>query len=108
MCIRDRPLFVSEQGWRGDIAQWAGDCFAGFRLEGTFRLSYNASVFAREGLGLLLTFDQLVDTSPKSGLAFRPLEPPAEVTLFLAWGRRQVMTPIAERFVEQARSSFEH
>ena len=102
------PLFVSEQGWRGDIAQWAGDCFAGFRLEGTFRLSYNASVFAREGLGLLLTFDQLVDTSPKSGLAFRPLEPPTEVTLFLAWGKRQVMTPIAERFVEQARSSFEH
>ena len=95
------PLFVSEQGWRGD-------CFAGFRLEGTFRLSYNASVFAREGLGLLLTFDQLVDTSPKSGLAFRPLEPPAEVTLYLAWGKRQLMTPIASRFDEQVQSSFEH
>jgi DNA-binding transcriptional LysR family regulator len=102
------PLFVSEQGWRGDIAQWAGDCFAGFRLEGTFRLSYNASVFAREGLGLLLTFDRLVDTSPESGLVFRPLDPPVEVTLYLAWGKRQLMTPIASRFVEQVRSSFEH
>ena len=88
--------------------QWADDCFAGFRLEGSFRLSYNASVFAREGLGLLLTFDRLVDTSPESGLVFRPLDPLVEVTLCLAWGKRQVMTPIAERFVEQARSSFEH
>ena len=105
--LTGEPLFVSEQGWRGDIARWAGDSFAGFRLEGTFRLSYNASMFVREGLGLLLTFDQLVDTSPKSGLAFRPLEPPAEVTLFLAWGKRQVMTPIAERFVEQVRASFD-
>jgi DNA-binding transcriptional LysR family regulator len=100
------PLFVSEQGWRGDIARWAGDCFDELRLEGSFRLSYNASVFAREGLGLLLTFDRLVDTSPTSGLVFRPLEPFVEVMLYLAWGKRQLMTPIAERFVEQVRSSF--
>lgn len=100
------PLFVSEQGWRGDIAQWAGDCFAELHLEGSFRLSYNASVFAREGLGLLLTFDQLVNTSPESGLVFRPLEPSLEVTLYLVWGRRQLMTPIAERFVKQVRRSF--
>jgi len=105
--LEGEPLFVSEQGWRGDIARWAGDSFTGFRLEGSFRLSYNASVFAREGLGLLLTFDRLVDTSPDSGLIFRPLEPPAEVTLYLVWGKRQIMTPIAEKFVEQVRSSFE-
>ena len=101
------PLFASEQGWRGDIAQWAGDRFAELRLEGTFRLAYNASVFAREGLGLLLTFDRLVDTSPESGLVFRPLEPSAEVTLYLVWGKRQLMTPVARRFVEQVRLSFE-
>ena len=104
--LAGEPLFVSEQGWRGDIAQWAGDRFAELRLEGSFRLSYNASVFAREGLGLLLTFDRLVDTSPSSGLVFRPLEPFAEVTLYLVWGKRQLMTPIAERFIEQVRSSF--
>ena len=102
------PLFVSEQGWRCDIARWAGECFDELRLEGFFRLSYNASVFAREGLGLLLTFDRLVDTSSESGLVFRPLEPFVEVTLYLAWGKRQLMTPIAERFVEQVRSSFGH
>lgn len=101
------PLFVSEQGWRGDIAQWAGSCLSELHLEGSFRLSYNASVFAREGLGLLLTFDQLVNTSPESGLVFRPLEPSFQVTLYLVWGRRQLMTPIAERFVEQVQRSFE-
>jgi DNA-binding transcriptional LysR family regulator len=100
------PLFVSEQGWRSDIAQWAGEHFAQLRLEGSFRLSYNASVFAREGLGLLLTFDRLVNTSPENGLVFRPLEPSIEVRLYLAWGKRQLMTPIAERFVEQLRWSW--
>ncbi|MBR3225349.1 MAG: LysR family transcriptional regulator [Atopobiaceae bacterium] len=105
--LMGEPLFASEQGWRGDIAQWAGDRFAELRLEGTFRLAYNASVFAREGLGLLLTFDRLVDTSPESGLVFRPLEPSTEVTLYLVWGKRQLMTPVARRFVEQVRLSFE-
>lgn len=105
--LAGEPLFVSEQGWRGDIAQWAGDRFTDLRLEGFFRLSYNASVFAREGLGLLLTFDRLVDTSPESGLVFLPLEPSVEVMLYLVWGKRQLMTPIAERFVNQVRTSFE-
>ncbi len=105
--LAGEPLFVSEQGWRGDIARWAGDDLAGLRLEGSFRLSYNASVFAREGLGVLLTFDRLVDTSLESGLVFRPLKPPVEVTLYLVWGKRQLMTPIAQRFVDQVRASFE-
>ena len=100
------PLFVSEQGWQGEIAAWAGERFADLRLEGSFRLSYNASLFAREGLGVLLTFDRLVDTSPASGLAFRPLEPRVEVALYLAWGRRQLLSPIARRFIAQARASF--
>lgn len=78
------PLFVSRQGWEGDIAAWAGGLFSELHLEGSFRLSYNASLFAREGLGVLLSFDRLVDTSPESGLAFRPLDPPLEVTLYLA------------------------
>ena len=76
------------------------------RLEGSFRLSYNASLFAREGLGYLLTFDRLVDTSPGSGMVFRPLTPPLETKLYLVWKRYQTFSPIAERFLEQLRYSF--
>lgn len=101
------PLFASEQGWEGDIRRWAGDRFGQLRLEGSFRLSYNASLFVREGLGYQLTFRHLVDTSPESGLVFRPLSPRVEVKLYLIWNKYQSFTPIAERFLRQLRRSFE-
>ena len=72
------PLFTSEQGWEGDIRSWAGERFGELRLEGSFRLAYNASLFVREGLGFQLTFRHLVDVSPESGLVFRPLSPKLE------------------------------
>ena len=100
------PLFCSGQGWEKDIPLWAGEQMARLRLEGSFRLSYNASLFAREGLGYLLTFDRLVNTSPESGLVFRPLTPPLETRLYLVWKRYQPFSPIAERFLEQLRHAF--
>lgn len=66
------PLFCSEQSWENDIRPWAKEQFASLRLEGSFRLAYNGSMFAREGLRILLTLNNLIDTSLGSGLAFRP------------------------------------
>ena len=101
------PLFTSEQGWEGDIRRWAGARFDELRLEGSFRLSYNASLFVREGLGYQLTFRHLVDTSRESGLVFRPLSPQAEVRLYLIWNRYQAFTPITERFLQQLCRNFD-
>ena len=68
-------------------------------LEGSFRLSYNASLFVKEGLGFLLTFDRLIDTGPASGLVFRPLAPKLETKMYLIWRKYQVFNPIAERLL---------
>ena len=57
-----QPLFVSEQSWNNEIKAWAKDRFNELKLEGSFRLSYNGSVFARENLGILLTFKDLINT----------------------------------------------
>ncbi len=100
------PLFCSEQSWENDIRPWAKEAFSGLRLEGSFRLAYNGSLFAREGLGVLLTFQDLIDTSAGSGLVFRPLSPRLEMKLYLIWNRRHTFTPIAERFLKQIRNSF--
>lgn len=100
------PLFCSEQGWDDDIARWCGEGRDRLRLEGSFRLSYNGSLFVREGLGCLLTFDHLVDTSPGSGLVFLPLAPRLETRIQLIWRRYQMFSPIAERFLEAARKAF--
>ena len=100
------PLFCSEQSWTNDIPRWCGDRMQDLRLEGSFRLSYNGSLFAREGLGYLLTFDHLIDTSPSSGLVFRPLEPRLENRLYLIWKKYQMLSPIADRFLEHLQSCF--
>ena len=104
--LKGLPLFCSEQAWNGEIKTWAGSAYPEMKLEGSFRLSYNGSVFAREGLGYLLTFRHLIDTSKESGLVFRPLYPALETTLYIAWNRYQTFTPIAERFLGQLKSSF--
>ena len=100
------PLFCSEQSWENDIPRWAEEKMDSLHLEGSFRLAYNASIFAKEHLGYLLTFDRLVDTSPGSGLVFRPRTPRLETKLYLVWKKYQTFSPIAERFVKQIRSAF--
>ena len=101
-----QPLFCSEQSWEHDIRPWAKERFSQLHLEGSFRLSYNGSMFAKEGLGVLLTLNDLIDTSPGSGLVFRPLSPKLEMKMFLIWNKYQNFTPIAERFLKQIRTSF--
>lgn len=100
------PLFTSEQSWENDIRPWAKEHFSRLNLEGSFRLAYNGSMFAREGLGILLTLNNLIDTSPESGLVFRPLYPHLEMKMYLIWNKYQSFTPIAERFLKQIEKSF--
>ncbi|MBR4636098.1 MAG: LysR family transcriptional regulator [Clostridia bacterium] len=100
------PLFCSGQAWNNEIASWAGDLFSDFKLEGSFKLSYNGSIFAKAGLGYLLTFDKLIDVSPESGLVFRPLLPRLETKLYLVWKKYQTFTPIAEKFLDRIKAGF--
>ncbi len=101
-----QALYCSEQSWNIEIPEWAGECYSELRLEGSFRLSYNASMFAKEGLGILLTFEHLIDCSEESDLVFRPLSPKQETKLYLIWSKYQTFTPIAGKFLEQVRNSF--
>ena len=100
------PLFCSEQGWFRDISRWCGNKIDNLHLEGSFRLSYNGSLFVKEGLGYLLTFEHLIDTSPDSGLIFRPLTPKLETKLHLIWKKYQIFTPIANKMLEELKKRF--
>jgi len=104
--LKGLPLFCSEQAWKKEIREWAGAIYSDLKLEGSFRLAYNASVFVKEGLGYLLTFEHLVNTSEETGLVFLPLTPMLETKLYIAWNRYQTFTPIAERFLRQLQISF--
>ena len=66
----------------------------------TINLTYNGSILVREGLGYILTFDHLVDTSQQSDLCFRPLSPKLETKLYVIWKKYQVFSPAAELLLE--------
>ena len=103
LCVDDLiglPLFCSEQGWQHDIPRWCGSQIDQLLLEGSFRLAYNGSLFVKERLGFLLTFQHLIDTAPGSGLVFRPLTPKLETPMYLIWKKYQVFTPVASLLLE--------
>ncbi len=99
------PLFTSEQSTRVDFPRWYGDNFEKLHIAGTFNLAFNGSIFVKEGLGYLLTFEHLINTSEESGLCFRPITPPLETKMYIIWKKYQVFSPIAELFLKSLKGS---
>lgn len=99
--LQDIPLICSEQSMSVDIPRWCGQKADTFHYSGSVNLFYNGSVFVKQGLGCMLTFDHLADTSTDSELTFRPLSPPLENKMYLIWKKYQVFTPIAELLIKE-------
>lgn len=100
------PLICSNQAMVVDIPRWCGEKLDLLELSGTVNLAYNGAVFVKEGLGCMLTFDQLVDTGSKSELCFRPLSPILETKMYIIWKKYQVFTPIAELLIDELKKKF--
>lgn len=109
VCLSDLyglPLICSEQAVRVDIPRWCGEKADELNFTGTVNLCFNGSVFVREGLGYMLTFDGLIDTSEESGLCFRPLEPLLQTKMYIIWKKYQFFSPIAELFLKKLEEYF--
>ncbi|MBD5152888.1 MAG: LysR family transcriptional regulator [Oscillibacter sp.] len=104
--LLDLPLIASRQGLREDIPKLFAERAGQLNITATLNLAYNGSVLAREGLGYVLTFDKLVDTSEQSELCFRPLTPRLETKLFIIWKKYQVFTPEAELLLDEMKAHY--
>lgn len=100
------PLFCSEQSIRVDFPRWCGENMDKLNFAGTVNLAYNGSVLVKEGLGYLLTFEHLVNTSEESGLCFRPIKPTLETNMYIIWKKYQVFSPIAELFLKKLKQDY--
>ena len=72
-----------------------------------YNLIFNAAVMVEQGMGVALCLDHLADTTEHTGLTFRPLWPPMENRLHLAWKKYGVFPPAAELFLRRMREQFE-
>lgn len=100
-------LICSAQAMQVDIPRWCGEKADLLNLSGTVNLVYNGSVFVREELGYLLSFDKLAGTGGDTGLCFRPMDPPLETKMYVIWKKYQVFTPIAELLLEEMKKAFD-
>lgn len=98
------PLICSLQAMREDIPRWCGEKVDMLNLSGSINLFYNGSVFVKEGLGYMLTFNGLASTGVDSELCFRPLEPVLETKMYVIWKKYQVFTPIAELLIKKLKT----
>lgn len=99
--ISGLPLICSEQAMQEDFPRWCGEKADAFHLAGTLNLFYNGTVFVKEGIGYLLTFDNLANTGADSDLCFRPLEPVLTTKMYIIWKKYQIFTPIAELLLKE-------
>ena len=98
--LRGRELLFSHQAvTQGEFSEWLGYPACELKIAGTHNLAYNASVMVREGLGILLTIEGIVNGE---GLKFIPLRPEIFAGLVLAWKKGAVFSKAAVKFLELA------
>ncbi len=95
------PIFCSEQSAKSDLPRWCGEKADQLNIMATFNLSNNGAVFVKEGLGICLTFDRLIETTPDSGICFRPITPILHTKMYVIWKKYQVFTAVSKLLLEE-------
>ena len=102
--LAKEPLLLPYRASMGsDLMSWFKDKRESLNVVATYDLAYNASRFAREGLGYAVALDGIVDASEGSGLSFRPFHPHLDAHLFLVWSRQRRLSRAAEAFLKAVR-----
>ena len=95
------PVFCSEQAAKVDLPRWCGENIDQLNVMATFNLTGNAAIFVKEGLGIALTFDKLVEINDEGNLCFRPITHVLQTKMYVIWKKYQVFTPVAQLMLEQ-------
>ena len=95
------PIFCSEQSAKSDLPRWCGEKADQLNIMATFNLSNNGAVFVKEGLGICLTFDRLIETTPDSDICFRPITPILHTKMYVIWKKYQVFTTVSKLLLEE-------
>ena len=105
MVNKTEEEFVSRQGLREDMPRLFGEKVDQLNVTATINLTYNGTLLAREGIGYVLTFDKLANTSRESELCFRPLAPRLETKLYVIWKKCQAFSPAAELLLQEMKAA---
>ena len=99
------PLICSRQSIQNiegnTFVQWFEGKLEQMNLIATFSLVYNAALMVQQGMGYMLSVDNLVNTAVNPDLCFRPLSPRLEAGLAVVWKKNLVPSAAASLFLER-------
>lgn len=102
------PLICSRQSIqameKNTFVEWFDGKLEQMNIIATFSLVYNAALMVQQGLGYMITVDNLVNTSVNPDLCFRPLSPKLEAGLTIVWKKYQYFSSAADLFLERLRN----
>ena len=109
--LMNLPLICSKQLMlnlfsNNNFLEWFKNDFNKLNIVATYNLIYNASVMVKSGLGYVIGFDKLINTS-NSFLCFVPLKPKLESGLNIVWKKNQVFSQASKIFLDKLYNKFE-
>lgn len=108
--IKNLPLIISRQAAgrssNNEFIKWFHGQLDSLNVVATYNLLYNAAIIVKSGIGYAVTLDKLADTSDKSLLCFRPLEPRLEAKLDIVWNKSSVRSSAANLFLQKLKEKF--
>lgn len=105
----DEPLILSRQTMRegrlapSPLAEWIGDLYDRLTIVGTYNLTFNATLFAAEGIGSIVGFEGQIRVNESDRLCFRPFDPPVTNEADVIWKRGKTMPLAAQAYLEALR-----
>lgn len=92
------PLMIPKRTLvQDELSHWFGDLYDRLDIKLTYNLLYNAAVMAKNKGGTVLCLK--LDCGYE-GLRFVPLSPGLEIGSVLAWKKNQMLSPVADAFIE--------
>ena len=108
--LKGLPLINSRQAIKkssnNEFLKWFRGQFDNLNTVATYNLIYNAAIMVKSGIVYAITLDKLADTSDKSPLCFKPLEPKLEAKLNIVWNKFQVRSAAANLFLQKLQEKF--
>lgn len=97
--LLERPLISSRQGKKAILNQWLGDYAEQLDIVAVYNLPLNGKYLVKEGMGDMLTYEDLFTSSPENGLVFVPLEPELTSIQGIVW-RKSLPTKQTQVFID--------
>lgn len=96
-------LIISRQAAEQIFPVWFGENMDRLHIAASFNLAFNGALFVREGIGIMISLDKLVNTSEHNDLVFRPITGVADAQLKLVWKKNQPLSKAAELLIHAIR-----